>query len=244
MSGKNYAVFGVAGSIGKAVTRKLLADLDDHNVCAFTHRYCKSVDIENYEERRTRLGLIYVAVENRDELENQSNYFSGKLKGYPRSTAFDGIVYSVGHCPPDGFPEAIRYPLSQLPVENYLKEIQMHQIGVLNVFQVFLKNVKDGGCFLFLSSAITRLKDQFPPFLQCYHYASAISAEDWLIEGMRNDPAVIERGIKIHRIAPAAVDTPFHRSGPHPPRLIPMDEVVSEIVSALNSEVHVDKMIL
>lgn len=244
MDRKNYAVFGAAGSIGKAVVRELLADSDDHSVCAFTHSYCRSVNIENYEERRTRLSLMIVAVENRDDLEHESNYFSGKLKGYPRSTAFDGIIYTVGHCPPDGFPEAIRYPLSQLPVENYLKEIQMHQIGALNVFQVFLKNLNDGGCFLFLSSAITRLKGQFPPFLQCYHYASAIASEDWLIEGMRNDPAVIERGIKIHRIAPAAVDTPFHRPGPKPPRLIPMSEVVEEIVAALQSDIHVDKMIL
>lgn len=120
----------------------------------------------------------------------------------------------------------------------------MHQIGALNTFQYMLDRVSDEGCFVFMSSAITRLKDQFPPFLQAHYHASVIGALDFLVDGMRQDPAVIERRIKIHRIAPAAVDTPFHATGPKPPKLIPVGEVVEEIIKALQSEEVVDKQII
>lgn len=227
-----YIVFGAGGEIGGATA---------HRLAAASNFVIGTLRNNQMRSKVSELAHDGVVPEGIDDVADR-DLMIRRASVMPNDS--DGIIYAVGHCPPDGFPEAIRYPLSQLPIDNYLKEIEMHQIGALNVFQIFLKNVKDGGCFLFISSAITRLKGQFPPFLQCYHYASAISAEDWLIEGMRNDPAVIERNIKIHRIAPAAVDTPFHRPGPKPPRLIPMSEVVEEIVAALQSETHVDKMIL
>ncbi|MGB9608792.1 MAG: SDR family NAD(P)-dependent oxidoreductase, partial [Minisyncoccia bacterium] len=156
----------------------------------------------------------------------------------------DGIIYAVGHCPPNGFQDAIKHPLSQLSLDKYRSEINMHQVGVLNVFQCMTPKLKDGGCFVFISSAITRLKGQFPPFLQAHYHASVISAEDWLIEGMRNDPLIIKRKIKVHRVAPAAVDTPFYQGYQGPkPKLIPIERVAKEIVHALQSEEIVDKQI-
>jgi NADP-dependent 3-hydroxy acid dehydrogenase YdfG len=157
---------------------------------------------------------------------------------------FDGIVYAVGHCPASGFAEASNQPLSQLPLETYQREINMHQVGVLNTFQCFTPVLKDGGCFVFLSSAITRLKGQFPPFLQAHYHASVVGAQDWLIDGMRHDPIVIDRRILIHRLAPAAVATSFHDCEPKPPRLVPVEDVVTEVVGALKSDSLVDKEIL
>ena len=105
--------------------------------------------------------------------------------------------------------------------------------------------ILDEGSFLFLSSAITRLSDdQWPPFLQAHYHAGVISAEDWLIRGMRMDPEVMGRGVKIHRLAPAAINTPFHQKGPQPPRLIPIPDVVEEIMDALKSDATIDKQIL
>lgn len=160
--------------------------------------------------------------------------------------AVDAVIYCVGHCPAGGFVEAaIKHPLSTLPLEQYQREIAIHQIGVLNVFQQMLPKMRDGGCFVFLSSAITRLKGNFPPFLNAHHHASVISAEDWLIEGMRHDPEVKRRNIKIHRIAPAAVDTPFHHGeGQKPPAMISVEAVVTEIIAATQSGLDVDKEIL
>ncbi|MEK7629756.1 MAG: SDR family oxidoreductase [Patescibacteria group bacterium] len=226
---KTYLVFGAAGSIGKKVVYRLIND--DHNVIASVKAH-RGVGIET-----TILeGVNVVLVDNvadREMIEGISNRYK-----------LDGIIYAVGHCPPGGFTDATKYPLSQLPLQNYKDEIDMHQIGALNVFQCLLPILKDGGCFVFISSAITRLKGQFPPFLQAYHYASVISAEDWLVDGMRHDPTVIERKIKIHRIAPISVDTPFHSGVPKPPKMLAVDEVVDEIARALKSEDVVDKMML
>ncbi|OHA20103.1 MAG: hypothetical protein A2836_01435 [Candidatus Taylorbacteria bacterium RIFCSPHIGHO2_01_FULL_45_63] len=180
-------------------------------------------------------------VADRERMEAYSNNFFDYFPG--NFNKLDGVIYAVGHCPPNGFPEAVKYPLSQLPLERYLNEINMHQVGVLNVFQCMLKNLKDGGCFVFISSAITRLKGQFPPFLQAHHYASAISAKDWLVEGMRHDPITTRRRIKVHRLAPVAVDSPFFDGSPRPPEIIPISTVVDEIVLALESEEIVDKQI-
>ena len=89
---------------------------------------------------------------------------------------------------------------------------------------------------LFMSSAITRMKGKFPPHIHADWRASVVSAEDWLIEGMRRDPEVIERGIKIHSIAPAGVVSPFHSGGEIPEsRLIPINNVVNAVVKVLAS---------
>jgi len=93
------------------------------------------------------------------------------------------------------------------------------------------------------SSAVTRLKGAFPPFLQAHYHASVISALDWLIEGMRHDPVMAGMGIKIHRLAPIAVNTPFHTGGPRPPKLLEVEDVVREVLAALASEETVDKEI-
>lgn len=227
---KNYLVFGANGSIGKEIVSQL--NVHGNLVIASTR---------GKNEELLEKGVLVDVIEdvsNRETLETYSRHLSALYNN------FDGIVYSVGHCPPNGFPDAIRYPLSQLPLQKYMDEVNMHQIGVLNVFQCTIKNLKDGGSFVFISSAITRLKGQFPAFLQAHHHASVISAEDWLIDGMRHDPTVTNRKIKIHRIAPAAVSTSFHESGPKPPKLIPVETVVHEVLDALESETVVDKQLL
>lgn len=234
---KSYLVFGAAGFIGNKIAHKLLEDsclvtistkvMDASGRCFF----------ELIDKGAGRIACDDVS--DRERIKYMSDTIKIRF-----SDDLNGIIYSVGHCPPYGFHEAIKYPLSELPLNDYFNEIKMHQIGILNVFQIMLKNVKDNGCFVFLSSAITRLKGQFPPFLQAHYHASVISAEDWLIDGMRADPVVAKRNIKIHRIAPAAVDSPFHRTGPRPPKLIPVETVVSEIIDALNSDEHIDKIIL
>ncbi len=223
---KRCLVFGASGSIGREVSARLHRDGHIVIVCS------KGIN-------PTLIGSMMDSVWNvadRKEMQNYADVFKKRDR-------VDAIVYAVGHCPPNGFAEAIRYPLSQLPLENLTREINMHQVGVLNVFQLMLEHLNDGGCFVFLSSAITRLKGQFPPFLQAYHYASAISAEDWLIDGMRFDPTVKQRGIRIHRLAPVAVDTPFF--GEHkPPEIIPISRVVDEVVDVLDSQKNVDKQII
>lgn len=158
--------------------------------------------------------------------------------------SFDAAIYCVGHCPPGGFWEAVRYPLSQLSFSGLNQEVALHVTGPVQVFQDFLPAVRSGGCFVFMSSSATRLlqmpRDKRPP-INIYHHLAVIAAEDALIEGMRMDPEVKQRGIKIHRIAPAAIgDSPFHSGGPKLPVTVTTAEVVGAIVKSLDAEDHQD----
>ena len=230
---KTYLVFGAAGSIGSRIVNELVSS--GHRVIASVRSKHESTALNLLSDR---VWIQYDDdVADREKLDRYTLF--KKLFDH-----IDGVIYAIGHCPPGGFPDAIKYPLSQLPLSEYRREIDMHQVGVLNVFQRCAPKIEIGGCFVFISSAITRLRGNFPPFLQAYHHASVIDAEDWLIDGMRHDPLVVERKIKIHRLAPAAVDTPFHQAGPRPPKLISIDTVVAEVVSAIESNEYIDKQIL
>ena len=164
----------------------------------------------------------------------------------PKSFSFDALIYCVGHCPRGGFLDAIKRPLSQYPFEWFRREIDMHIWGPFNAFQEFLPRALDNSHFVFMSSAATRLlqmpRDARPP-IHIYHHLAAIAAEDALIEGMRMDPEVKKRNIKIHRIAPPAIgDSPFHNGseGPRPPMTVTTTSVVDAIVKSLLVGDHVD----
>ncbi len=234
-------VFGASGSIGSGIVTRLLLD-EKISPLPVIRPLVVSMHPQRFEHLSNIMGCEYLTdVTNEGEVEgfasllNFRNQTDGEL---------DGVVYTIGHCPPQGFLDAVSVPLSQLPLRQYKNEIALHQLAVLNVFQEMLKNVKDGGCFLFLSSAITRHKGKLPSFLHAHYHASVIAAEDWLIDGMRHDTEVIERGIKIHRIAPGAVDTPFHIGGPKPPKMISVADVAEEVYTALHSDTHVDKELI
>src|SRR3989344_9300311 len=156
---KTYLVFGAAGSIGGGVVRHLLAA--GHQVIASVR--------EHHQEETKELMASGAIVHDTNDVADERQLYGLRLLFF--ATALDGIVCAVGHCPPNGFPEAIKYPLSQLPLGKYQSEINMHQVGVLNIFQCMLPTLVDGGCFLFISSAITRLKGQFPLFLQAHYPA-------------------------------------------------------------------------
>lgn len=213
---KQVIVFGAGGSIGT----KIVFDLIQGGYQVVTPT--RSCDVAD-----------------RDILDD---YLKFRIGHY--NDGFDSVIYAIGHCPDGGFMEAVGTPLSQLPLETYKREIGMHQVGVLNVFQTMLPNLVDGGNMLFLSSAITRMKGKFPPHIHADPHASVISAEDWLIDGMRHDTEVIRRNIKIHRIAPSAVDTPFHEKGQTPVPLIPIEVVVKAVVDAIGGDEEVDRQIL
>jgi NAD(P)-dependent dehydrogenase (short-subunit alcohol dehydrogenase family) len=208
-------IFGAAGHIGSAVSKKLY----DNNV-------------------------VLAPTKNRHDVAFDDNEFDLELK------SVGAVIYCVGHCPPSGFLDAIKYPLSQYSPEELDREIGMHILGPFKVFQQFLPAIRDGGHFVFMSSATTRIlqmpRDERPP-IHIYHHLAAIAAEDALIEGMRMDPEVKKRDIKIQRIVPPAIgDSPFHQveGGPKLPVTVTTAEVVDAIIGSLSAQSHQDVLMV
>ena len=205
-------VLGAGGHIGTAVTQELLTG---HSVTALTH--------QQYDVNRPRWPI-------------------GEIT---QPASLDAVICCVGHCPAGGFANAVARPLSQYNDFELMSGINMHIIGPFNVFQQVLTLLRSGACFVFMSSAATRLlqmpRDKRPPALNIYPHLAVMAAEDALIEGMRMDPAVIDRDIKIHKIMPPAIgDSPFHRGGPKLPTTVTTEEVVRAICSCLPARNHQD----
>jgi len=167
----------------------------------------------------------------------------------PMTKAIDAAVFCVGHCPPGGFLKAISSPLSKFSPVEFEREMEIHVRGAFNVFQDYLSRIRDGGCFAYLSGAATRIL-QMPrvmrPHIQMYPHVAMLSAMDALIEGMRMDPMVEERNIKIHLIKPPAIgDSPFHKVKGGLKLLVSVttDEVVDAIVRSLDAESHLDILV-
>jgi hypothetical protein len=168
-------------------------------------------------------------------------------------TAPDGIVYAVGkYGKVGGFDDEIKDPLigaspgDQAAVAGKLQEaVRLHLLGLHNVVQL-LRFLEPGSSLAVLSSAITRFTpDQLPPEIHAGHYLTATTAKDMLVECLRCDPTVCERGLLIHRLAFGAVDTPFHRDCKHTPSvMLPVKFVANQVVAALASDEVVDKQFL
>lgn len=152
---------------------------------------------------------------------------------------YDAVVSCVGDCPPGGFKDAIRTPLSKLSRSVLSAELDLHPMGCLNIFQEFHWKMANHGHFVFMSTAATRILEmplsERPP-VHIYHHLAAIAAQDALIQGMRMDPNVDVRGIKIHTVRPPRiVDSPFHQSdaGLPPGSTAPVGVTTQQVVEQI-----------
>lgn len=152
----------------------------------------------------------------------------------------DAIIYAVGNCPKGGFAEELGKRLTDIDPAELQKNLDLHVTGFLNVVQGLLPCLKDGGHIIVLSSSVTRLNNEsaykVPRFLTIGHYAAAISAKDALIGWLRKDQQILERDIKIDRLAPPAVDSPFHEGTPKefaPSKLLPVGKIIEAVFYAL-----------
>lgn len=211
----NVLVIGGSGFIGGAIARELEVQ---------GHKVFKTSLTEG------RSGCARLDVMDIGSIEATTVAFEsvGKL---------DAIVYAVGNCPKGGFMNEINKPLTVIDSSELRKNLELHVEGFLNVVQGLWPLLTDGGHIVVVSSAITRLNDApAPPFLTVGHYAAAKAAQDALIGWLRKDQNILEKGIKIHRLAPPAVDSPFHVGTPEqfsPPALLPVGVISSAAVMAL-----------
>lgn len=236
-------VIGGSGAIGSEIVRALL-----ENSCHVTAIGRSAVRLGILRERCAhppRLSTFVADVRYPSTLEEAALNLVSALGERHRLRA---LIYAANRSLPEGFMEEISTPLSEDIGVKWQETIAVHVTGFLECCRVFLPLMEEQGHIVALSSAITRLTDDTcPPWLFAGHYAAAKAALDELIRWLRRDPLVRTRKILVHRIAPAAVDTPFHHGTPperRPPALLPIKAVVDEVIAALSGTTVIDKTLV
>ena len=161
-------------------------------------------------------------------------------------TRLSAIIYAVGDCPPGSFDNEVAVPLCDLEDGILCHALTLHVSGLLNVMRNLHTCLRPSGHVVVISSAITRLTDATcPAWLHAGHYAAAKAAQDELVRWLRRDPRIKDRHIMVHRLAPAAVDTPFHRGCQHqPPVALSVDDVASRVIDCLEGTKIIDEMMM
>jgi NAD(P)-dependent dehydrogenase (short-subunit alcohol dehydrogenase family) len=156
------------------------------------------------------------------------------------------IIYAVGDCPPGKFDAAVKVPLCDIDDGILIHELNILLVGLLNVVRKLYACLQPSGHVVVISSAITRLTDATcPSWLHAGHYAAAKAAQDELVRWFRRDPNIKDRNILVHRLAPAAVDTPFHQGCQHqPPAMLSVDDVAQRVLDALQSTAVIDEIMM
>jgi len=136
-------------------------------------------------------------------------------------------------------------PIADYPLTSWELTYRTYVTGVFICMKEALHQLGPEGHFVVLSSAVTRFQEgSLPPFY-VGHYASAKAALNELCKWARRE--FHERGLLLSRIAPAAVDVPYHRNAPphrRPAKLISLDLIASTIVHASLENVEVDEEIV
>ena len=136
-------------------------------------------------------------------------------------------------------------PISEYSLASWEQTYRTYVTGVFICMKEALHHLEARGHFVVLSSAVTRFEEKSLPPLYVGHYASAKAALNELCKWVRRE--FHARGLLLSRIAPAAVDIPYHRDAPpyrKPTKLIPLDLIASRIVHASLDNVEVDEEIV
>ncbi len=156
--------------------------------------------------------------------------------------AFDHIDFFIYAA---GIEADMDVPISSYSLHSWQQTFRVYVTGLFLCIREALQHLGIGGHFIVLSSAVTRFHEGSLPPLYIGHYASAKAAVNELCKWVKRE--FHERGMLLSRIAPAAVDVPFHRNAPQyrkPAAMIPLDILVSTIVDAALREVEVDEEIV
>jgi NAD(P)-dependent dehydrogenase (short-subunit alcohol dehydrogenase family) len=156
-----------------------------------------------------------------------------------RGACVGALVHAAG-LPPD--PET---PLLAYRLADWNATFHVYATGVFVAVREALQTNTPGMHVVVLSSAVTRFRSDNLPPIHAGHYAAAKAAVDELCKWARREAH--EQGMLLSRIAPAAVDTPFHRMAPthrRPRATIPLDLVARTIVDAIQTGREIDTTLL
>lgn len=152
----------------------------------------------------------------------------------------DSIIYSAGVEPdPD-------VPLADYPSSAWRVTLDTYATGFFYVLREAFRLLEVGGHIVAIGSAVTRMPgDRLPPGIFVGHYSAAKAALDELCKWARREAH--ERSLLLSRLAPGAVDVPFHRNAPphrKPAAVLPLAIIAERVAFALTQGVEVDEQLI
>ncbi|MBI2120903.1 MAG: SDR family NAD(P)-dependent oxidoreductase [Parcubacteria group bacterium] len=213
---KTVLIFGAMGFVGVAVT-KLLEERGDRVIKVGHAKNDRLKLLRNYP----RPECYSADVGNYAEVRQVVNGLKHD------EIAVDNVIYVVGNYEKNGYLKRLPYTFSTLPHAMFMNELMTQSFGVFSVFQTMLPVITDGGSIVFVSSS-------YPENLS--HDIISYDGQERLIRHMRRDPAVKERGIKIHHLGFTGIATDYYHgvSETDRRRLFPPLSAAQEIAVALD----------
>lgn len=222
-------VVGGSGQIGRVVVEHFLRE--GCHVAIVSRGITDTSFVEKWEQdAKARTKQFSADVGNEREVKNCLERINRELK------QIDYLVYTPG-LPPD-----TELPLAEYPPTRWEATFRVYTTGFFLFFRESLPYMGAGGHIIVLSSAVTRFRGDGLPPLNAGHYAAAKAAVNEFCKWARREAH--EKNILLSRIAPAAVDVPFHRNSPpdrRPLAMIPVDAVASRVVRAALDGVEIDE---
>jgi NAD(P)-dependent dehydrogenase (short-subunit alcohol dehydrogenase family) len=231
VTGKSAIVIGGTGRIGRAVVSSLLNT--GCKVAVVAYRDHSTDEFADSEHARELLLLCQADI----TIEQQTKECLERIKqAFGR---IDYLVYSAGiTSEPD-------VPLADLTTDEWSRTFDVYAKGFFLCFREGLKLIERGGHIVAISSAITRFPADMLPKIYAGQYAAAKAALDELVRWARREAH--ERKILLSRLAPGAVDTPFHQNAPasrKPPAVLPLRLIAEKIIHAISSSQEIDLQIV
>lgn len=228
-NGRVAVVVGGSGEIGRVIAEFFLRE--KCRVAIVSRGMADSSFLENWDRDARAYTTQYRAdVGDEHEVRACLASINGELK------QIDFLIYTPG-LPPD-----IDLPLAKYPTAKWEETFRVYTTGLFLFFRETLPYLGEGGHIVVLSSAVTRFRGgNLPPFF-AGHYAAAKAAVNEFCKWARREAS--ERGVWLSRIAPAAVDVPFHRNAPpdrRPAAMIPVNVIASRIVRAALDGIEIDE---
>lgn len=224
-------VVGGSGSIGQAVVKELL---NAGCAVAVVGRGIHSLtDLTDHPTQKAECVFYKADVTNSEQVQGCFQEVKNKF-GH-----INFLVHTPGITPdPDT-------PLIDYKTEDWYATINIYLTSFFFCFRESLKVLEPNGHVLTLSSAVTRFPgDKLPP-LHVGHYASVKAGLDEFCKWARREAH--EHGILLSRVAPGAVDTPFHQQAPahrRPSAVISLGDLANTIVTALMDGKELDQVIV
>jgi NAD(P)-dependent dehydrogenase (short-subunit alcohol dehydrogenase family) len=215
---KRIAVFGAAGSVGGAVTQRL--EDEGREIFRIVHF---EKEREKILRENPKIQCAFADVGNPHEMRRLSKRLEHG------ECFFDDVIYAVGKYGKGEYSYRLQHRPSTLPIETFENEVFAQFIGLFTVFQAMLPVVVDGGSFVFVSSV------QHEDLM---HDIISTEQQELLIEKMRDDETVKERGIKIHHLGFGPIDTHYYY-GMNTIKTLPLHLVTKEIILTLENDFHV-----